>query len=64
MRTLGKNLPRPQGLAAQTGVETRSAWTAKPALVSISKQVDGRSIVLEINGAQSPGDGVKPGTSH
>lgn len=62
MRTFGKTYPGHKvSLLKQ---ESRRVFrTAKPALVSISKQVDGRSIILEINGAQSPGDGVKPGTS-
>jgi TonB family protein len=62
MRTFGKTYPGHKvSLLKQ---ESRRIFrTAKPALISISKQVDGRSIILEINGAQSPGDGVKPGTS-
>jgi TonB family protein len=62
MRTFGKTYPGHKvSLLKQ---ESRRVFrTAKPALVSISKQVDGRSIILEINGAQSPGDGVNPGTS-
>ena len=59
MRTFGKTYPGHKvSLLKQ---ESRRVFrTAKPALISISKQVDGRSIILEINGAQSPGDGVKP----
>jgi len=62
MRTLGKTYPGHK--VSMLKQESRRVFrTAKPGLISISKQVDGRSIILEINGAQSPGDGVKPGTS-
>jgi TonB family protein len=45
-------------------LETRKAFrTAKPTVVQISRQNDGRAMILELNAAQSPGDGVTPGTS-
>ena len=45
-------------------LERRRAFrTATPTLVPISRQFEGRVMALEINGAQSPGDGVTPGTS-
>ena len=45
-------------------LETRKAFrTAKPTIVQISRQNDGRAMILELNAAQSPGDGVTPGTS-
>ena len=37
--------------------------TATPTFVPITRQFEGRTLSLEINGAQSPGDGVTPGTS-
>lgn len=37
--------------------------TSKALTIPITRQVDGRSFSLELNGAQSPGDGVIPGTS-
>lgn len=37
--------------------------TATPTFVPITRQFEGRTMSLEINGAQSPGDGVTPGTS-
>lgn len=44
--------------------ESRKAFrTAKPTVVQLSRQNDGRAMVLELNAAQSPGDGVTPGTS-
>ncbi|NDD63021.1 MAG: TonB family protein [Acidobacteria bacterium] len=45
-------------------LERRRAFrTATPTFVPISRQYEGRTMSLEINGAQSPGDGVTPGTS-
>jgi len=45
-------------------LETRKAFrTAKPTIVQISRQNDGRAMILELNAAQSPGDGLTPGTS-
>jgi len=41
----------------------RAFRTATPTFVPISRQYEGRTMSLEINGAQSPGDGVTPGTS-
>lgn len=62
MRALGKTYPSAR--IALLKVESRRVFrTSKPSLVNITRQIDGRSIVLEINGAQSPGDGVNPGTS-
>lgn len=62
IRTFGKTYPgHPVSLLK---LESRRVFrTSKPSLVSLTRQVDGRSMVLEINGAQSPGDGVTPGTS-
>jgi TonB family protein len=62
IRTFGKTYPgHPVSLLK---LESRRVFrTAKPTMVSMTRQVDGRSMVLEINGAQSPGDGVIPGTS-
>lgn len=37
--------------------------TSKSVSVPITNKVDGRSFSIELNGAQSPGDGVIPGTS-
>ena len=37
--------------------------TSKSVSLPITRTVDGRTFILELNGAQSPGDGVKPGTS-
>jgi TonB family protein len=37
--------------------------TPKPAVISLGKQPDGRDIEVLLYGAQSVGDGVKPGTS-
>ncbi|MGA1368593.1 MAG: hypothetical protein ACO394_08755, partial [Blastocatellia bacterium] len=37
--------------------------TSKSVTVPITRTVNGRSFSLELNGAQSPGDGVTPGTS-
>ena len=37
--------------------------TAKPTVISLGKQPDGRDIEVMMYGAQSPGDGVTPGTS-
>lgn len=37
--------------------------TAKPAIVTLVKQPDGRAIEVQIFGAQSYGDGVTPGTT-
>lgn len=37
--------------------------TSKPAIIALAQQPDGRYIELQIVGAQSYGDGVKPGTS-
>lgn len=45
-------------------LERRRAFrTATPTFVPITRQVEGRTMNLEINCAQSPGDGVTPGTS-
>lgn len=62
IRTFGKTYPdHPVSLLK---LESRRVFrTSKPSLVSLTRQVDGRSMVLEINGAQSPGDGITPGTS-
>jgi len=44
--------------------ETRRVYrTSKAVTIPVSRQVEGRTITLELNGAQSPGDGVVPGTS-
>lgn len=37
--------------------------TSKPTVLSLSKQPDGRAIEVQLLGAQSPGDGITPGTS-
>lgn len=37
--------------------------TSKPAIIALAQQPDGRYIELQVVGAQSYGDGVKPGTS-
>src|SRR5262249_25701506 len=37
--------------------------TAKPAVISLGKQPDGRDIEIMLYGAQSPGDGTTPGAS-
>lgn len=37
--------------------------TSKPGIISLVRQPDGRDIQVTLNGAQSPGDGVTPGTS-
>lgn len=37
--------------------------TSKPGTISLVRQPDGRDIQVTLNGAQSPGDGVTPGTS-
>jgi TonB family protein len=36
---------------------------SKPSVMTVARQTDGRSIEILLNGAQSPGDGAKPGTS-
>lgn len=37
--------------------------TSRPATISLVKQKDGREIEIQLNGAQSYGDGVTPGTT-
>ncbi len=37
--------------------------TSKPAVISLGKQADGRDLEILLNGAQSVGDGVTPGTN-
>lgn len=37
--------------------------TAKPAVLSLVRQADGREIQIQMYGAQSPGDGTTPGTT-
>ncbi len=37
--------------------------TSKPTILSLVKQPDGRSVEIQMFGAQSPGDGTTPGTS-
>lgn len=62
MRAFSKTYPGYE--VALLRQESRRVFrTSKPSLVTVSRQVAGRSLVLELNGAQSPGDGVTPGTS-
>lgn len=62
VKAFGKTYPGVE--ASLLKMEPRRVFrTSKPTIVSVSRQVDGRSMVLEINGAQSPGDGETPGTS-
>jgi len=50
--------------AALLRTESRRVFrTSKPAILSLGKQPDGRSIEITLFGAQSVGDGVTPGTS-
>jgi TonB family protein len=62
MRAFSKTYPGQK--VSVLKLETRKAFrTAKPTIVQISRQNDGRAMILELNAAQSPGDGVTPGTS-
>ncbi len=50
--------------AALLRTESRRIFrTSKPAIISMGKRPDGRDIEVTLNGAQSYGDGVTPGTS-
>ncbi|MGE0101396.1 MAG: energy transducer TonB [Blastocatellales bacterium] len=50
--------------AALLSTEKRKVFrTSKPAVISFAKQRDGRSIEVQLFGAQSPGDGTTPGTN-
>jgi TonB family protein len=44
--------------------ETRRVFrTSKPSIITVARRPDGWSIEMMLNGAQSPGDGVTPGTT-
>jgi TonB family protein len=50
--------------AALLKAETRRVFrVSKPSVMTVARHTDGRSLELSLNGAQSPGDGQKPGTS-
>jgi hypothetical protein len=62
LRALGKTYPGFEASLLRT--ETRKVFrTSKPTVLSLIRQVDGRSLDIHLNGAQSPGDGVTPGTT-
>ena len=62
VRAFGKTYPGFETALLRTE-EKKVFRSAKPTTLTLVKQQDGRAIEVQIFGAQSPGDGVKPGTS-
>src|SRR5262249_14694736 len=62
LSTLGKTYPGFEVALLKTEAK-RVFRTSKPTTLSLIKQPDGRAIEAQLFGAQSPGDGTKPGTS-
>lgn len=62
MKSLGKTFPGADAALLRTE-QKRVFRTSKPTVVSLLRQPDGRAFEAQLLGAQSPGDGVTPGTS-
>jgi TonB family protein len=62
IRAFGKTYPGFEAALLRTE-EKRVFRSARPTNLSLVKQADGRTIEVQIFGAQSPGDGSKPGTT-